>query len=100
MVLTLVNRRQPDSFVPADLPFLRAVADLIALSIENAYLNEELQATRALEEANRLKAELISTLAHEMRTPLTSIKGYSTALLMEETTFSPETQREFPVCDD
>jgi signal transduction histidine kinase len=94
-VLTLVNRRQPDSFVPADLPFLRAVADLIALSIENAYLNEELQATRALEEANRLKAELISTLAHEMRTPLTSIKGYSTALLMEETSFDPETQQEF-----
>lgn len=39
--------------------------------------------------------DLISTLAHEMRTPLTSIKGYSTALLMEEVTFSPETQREF-----
>ena len=39
--------------------------------------------------------DLISTLAHEMRTPLTSIKGYSTALLMEDVTFSPETQREF-----
>jgi signal transduction histidine kinase len=94
-VLTLVNRRQPGSFVPADLPLLRAVADLIALSIENARLNEELQATRAIEEANRLKSELISTLAHEMRTPLTSIKGYSTALLMEEAAFSPETQQEF-----
>lgn len=94
-VLVLENRRQPGSFVPADLPFLRAMADLIALSIENAHLNEELQATKALKEANRLKSELISTLAHEMRTPLTSIKGYSTALLMEETTFSSETQREF-----
>jgi signal transduction histidine kinase len=30
-----------------------------------------------------------------MRTPLTSIKGYSTALLMEEGTFGPEAQREF-----
>jgi signal transduction histidine kinase len=30
-----------------------------------------------------------------MRTPLTSIKGYSTALLMEETTFSSKTQQEF-----
>jgi signal transduction histidine kinase len=38
---------------------------------------------------------VVSTLAHEMRTPLTSIKGYSTALLMEDVTFSPETQREF-----
>ncbi len=94
-VLRLENRHQPSSFVREDIPFLKAVADLIALSIENARLREELQATRALEEANRLKAELISTLAHEMRTPLTSIKGYSTALLMEEATFNLETQREF-----
>jgi len=93
--LMLENRRQPGSFVPADLSFLQALADLIALSIENARLREELRATQALEEANRLKAELISTLAHEMRTPLASIKGYSTALLMEEVTFDSETQREF-----
>jgi len=94
-VLTLENRRQPESFFPADLDFLQDVADLMALSIENMRLSEERQAAQVLEEANRLKSELISTLAHEMRTPLTSIKGYSTALLMEETTFSPETQQEF-----
>ncbi len=54
-----------------------------------------MQAVRSLSEANRLKAEVTSTLAHEMRTPLTSIKGYSTALLLEEATFDLETQREF-----
>jgi signal transduction histidine kinase len=94
-VLMLENHRQPHTLVREDVPFLRAVADLIALSIENARLKHELQVTRSLEEANRLKAELISTLAHEMRTPLTSIKGYSTALLMEEAVFSSETQQEF-----
>jgi signal transduction histidine kinase len=93
--LTLENRRQPGSFVPADVPFWHAVADLIALAIENALLSQELQETQSLNEANRLKAELISTLAHEMRTPLTSIKGYSTALLLEDASFSEETQREF-----
>jgi signal transduction histidine kinase len=94
-VLMLENLHKSGSFVHEDIPFLTAVADLIALSIENARLREELQITRSLEEANRLKAELISTLAHEMRTPLTSIKGYSTALLMDEIAFSPETQQEF-----
>jgi signal transduction histidine kinase len=93
--LVLENRSQSDSFAPADLLFLKAVADLIALSIENVRLRQELQAVEAIGEANRLKSELTSTLAHEMRTPLTAIKGYSTALLMEEATFSPETQREF-----
>ena len=89
------NWHRPDSFVRADIPFLEAVADIIALFVENTRLRKELEATRALEEGNRLKAELISTLAHEMRTPLTSIKGYSTALLMEEASFDPESQQEF-----
>lgn len=94
-VLLLENLRGVDAFATTDLPFLQTLADLIALSIESARVREELQSAQALSEANRLKAELISTLAHEMRTPLTSIKGYSTALLMEEISFKPETQREF-----
>ncbi|MBN1581025.1 MAG: GAF domain-containing protein [Anaerolineae bacterium] len=99
--LVLENRSGPTTFAKADLPFLEAVAQLIALSIDNVRLRDELQTVRALEEANRLKAELISTLAHEMRTPLTSIKGFSTALLMEEATFEPDTQQEFlQIIDD
>jgi GAF domain-containing protein len=94
-VLALLNLRQPASFAYEDVAFLQRVADLITISIENARLREELEAAQTLSEANRLKAELVSTLAHEMRTPLTSIKGYSTALLMEETAFSSETQQEF-----
>jgi signal transduction histidine kinase len=94
-ILLLENRRQPNSFVHTDLPFMQAVADLISLAIENIRLKKELQVIESLREANRLKAELLSTLAHEMRTPLTSIKGYSTTLLTEEVTLAPETQREF-----
>jgi len=94
-VFMLENLHDAYSFTRADLPFLQTVADLVALSVEGARLRESFQSAQALSEANRLKAELISTLAHEMRTPLTSIKGYSTALLMEEVTFDPETQREF-----
>ncbi len=93
--LVLLNLQQPGGFTDNDLIFLGRVADLLSLSIENSRLREELRGTEALGEANRLKAELISTLAHEMRTPLTSIKGYSTALLMEDVAFEPTTQREF-----
>jgi len=93
-VLILENRSEPGHF-REDLPFLEAVAQLIAVSIENTRLREELQRVRALGEANRLKAGLISTLAHEMRTPLTSIKGFSTALLLEDAAFAAHTQREF-----
>jgi signal transduction histidine kinase len=93
--LVLENRSRAGAFVPADLPFLEALADLAALSIENIRLREQLQVVQALEEAGRLKADLISTLAHELRTPLTSIKGYATALLINDLAFNLDTQREF-----
>ncbi len=94
-VLVLLSLRQRKGFTDADMDFLQRVADLLTLAIENMQLRDELHAAQALGEANRLKAELISTLAHEMRTPLTSIKGYSTALLLPELSFRPEAQREF-----
>jgi signal transduction histidine kinase len=94
-VLELGNVRQPGIFAQTDVPFLTAVTRLIACAIVGAQHRKALQDAETIEEANRLKTELISTLSHEMRTPLTSIKGYSTALLMEEASFSGETQREF-----
>lgn len=93
--LVLEDRSRPSHFAAADLPFLQAMAQLIALAIDHVRLQEELQRVQAADQANRSKAELISILAHEMRTPLTSIKGFSTALLMSEITFPPETQHEF-----
>jgi signal transduction histidine kinase len=74
---------------------LRALAGLIATAIDRVRWQDEAREARALEEANRLKAELLSILAHEMRTPLASIKGYSTALLLEDVQWEPEKQREF-----
>lgn len=94
-VLMLENLEHPHGFAPSDLPFLQAVVDLVALAVENAHLRFQLEEAKALEEANRLKGELLSVLAHEMRTPLTSIKGYSTALLMEDASFEVEQLRKF-----
>jgi len=111
--LVLESRYESGGFAHADLAFVKDIAQLVALSVERmshtlceshvereAFVHEgrpgqEPQSVQNSEETNRLKAELISTLAHEMRTPLTSIKGYSTALLVEEVSFDPETQREF-----
>ena len=45
-------------------------------------------------EMDRLKSEFISTAAHELRTPMATILGYS-ELLLNFDTFSPKEQREF-----
>ncbi len=82
-------------FQEENLSFFRALAGLIATAIDRVRLQDEAREVRALDEANRLKGELLSILAHEMRTPLASIKGYGTALLLEDTKWEPEKQREF-----
>ncbi len=43
----------------------------------------------------QLQEDFVSTISHELRTPLGFIKGYSTSLLREDTTWDTETQREF-----
>lgn len=93
-VLLLENRTRVDAFTPKDVRFLKALADLAALSLHSAREREREAAERTLEETNQLKMELMSTLAHEMRTPLTSIKGCATALLMEEASYDPQTEQE------
>lgn len=59
----------------------------------------DLQAARAeldsVQRQMRLQDDFVSTISHELLTPLGFIKGYSTSLLREDTTWDEATQREF-----
>lgn len=94
-VLVLECLQKNGCFLPSDLDFVQALADLIALALERDQLSAEAEQVRVLQEANRLKSELLSTLSHEMRTPLASIKGYVTALLIDDSEWDEATRREF-----
>ena len=82
-VLILETLHGPSTFSQDDIPFVQTLADLIALAIDRARLEDKADAIRAVREADRMRAELMATLSHELRMPLTSIKGYSTALLLQ-----------------
>ena len=43
----------------------------------------------------QLQEDFVSTISHELRTPLGFIKGYSTSLLREDTSWDEQTQKEF-----
>jgi signal transduction histidine kinase len=43
----------------------------------------------------KLQEDFVSTISHELRTPLGFIKGYSTSLLRQDTSWDDETQKEF-----
>jgi signal transduction histidine kinase len=49
----------------------------------------------AIHSSERYHSELLASLSHELRIPLTTIKGYATALQLEEVEWSPEKRREF-----
>jgi signal transduction histidine kinase/putative methionine-R-sulfoxide reductase with GAF domain len=83
-VLTLETFASDERFSPSHVPFLQAFAELMIISINQIRLMHEAEETRAVQEAERLRSELIAALAHDMRTPLTSIQGYASALLLEE----------------
>jgi signal transduction histidine kinase len=70
-------------------------AGLISTLFERAAwikLQEEL---RDLKRQMQLQEDFVSTISHELRTPLGFIKGYSTSLLRQDTSWDDETQKEF-----
>ena len=62
---------------------------------------EQLQvAAEAIRLADRLKAELLGTVSHELRSPLAVIKGYAATLLRHEQRLSPEERHEYLLAID
>ncbi len=63
-----------DSFSPAESTFLSYLCSRAAASIENARLYQ------AVQQANQAKSRFVSVVTHELRVPMTSIKGYADLL--------------------
>jgi K+-sensing histidine kinase KdpD len=94
-VLVLETLKGGSAFTEADLPFIQTLADLTALAIDRFYLEEQLTTVRDARRAEYLRSEIMAILSHELRIPLSAIKGYSTALQLDEVDWSKEKQQEF-----
>lgn len=98
--LVLGPRKSGNPYTPQDLRVLDTVANELIIAIQNALHYEEIQrfnvtlqgrveeATRKLRHSNqKLKAldetkdDFISMASHQLRTPLTSVKGYLSMVL-------------------
>jgi signal transduction histidine kinase len=66
-----------------------------AALIERKELQEARTELDSVQRQMRLQDDFVSTISHELRTPLGFIKGYSTSLLRQDTTWDTETQNEF-----
>jgi two-component system sensor histidine kinase KdpD len=70
-------------WTPEQLHLLETFASQIALGIERAVLAEEAQQAQVEIETERLRSSLLSSVSHDLRTPLTAIAGAASGLLEE-----------------
>jgi two-component system, OmpR family, sensor histidine kinase KdpD len=94
-VLGVQQRRGADkSEGPASMVLLSALADQGAVAIERAMLMTDIETTRISVERERLRAALLSSLSHDLRTPLSSVLGAASSLLNDDTRLSGDSRRE------
>ena len=83
------------AYTDEHIPVATLAAELFSILFERRawrMMNEELG---ELKQQIQLQDDFVSTISHELRTPLGFIKGYSTSLLREDTSWDVETQKEF-----
>ncbi|MCL4851406.1 MAG: DUF4118 domain-containing protein [Bryobacteraceae bacterium] len=72
--LAVQGSRMPDSV-------LQGVANLVAIGLERAKAQELAHQVEAARQSEQLRNTLIDAMAHELKTPLTSIRAATTSLL-------------------
>ena len=86
---------QPERILAADsLRLLEALGTQVALAIERENLSTQAQLARFEIEAERMRNILLSSVSHDLRTPLTVIAGSASSLLEGEKSLDPATKHE------
>lgn len=112
--LVLGPKKSGSPYTSQDIKVLKIIANEMVIAIQNSLRYEEIEkfnatlqekvdtATRQLRKTNeKLKAldetkdEFISMASHQLRTPLTSVKGYLSMVLEEDAGEINDTQRKF-----
>ena len=75
IALLVLESTQPNQWDPEHLTFLKRLGNHAAIALANAQLVE------AMRVANQAKSEFVSFVSHELKIPMTSIKGYADLLL-------------------
>ena len=81
-------------FTVADHHLLHALAGLLGLAIERQRLDVEARAARSDAEVSDIRAALFSSVTHDFRTPLASIKAGVTGLANTDVALGPDERAE------
>lgn len=79
---------------PAQLRLLETLADQAAIAVERTTLVADIETARVATERERLRAALLSSLSHDLRTPLVSIMGAASTLISYDDSLDSENRRD------
>ncbi|MBV9256395.1 MAG: hypothetical protein JO215_00095 [Ktedonobacteraceae bacterium] len=94
----LQSRQEPIEHVQETWPLLADAVGTVIISLlqaEKMYDLEMETGHRDLQQMELLKAELLASVSHELRSPLASIRGYAATLLRHERRIVREERHEF-----
>jgi two-component system sensor histidine kinase KdpD len=80
-VAGILPKNAGDGFEPEQLHYLEAFANQTAIAIERSFLGEAAQRAMLKAETESLRNTLLSSISHDLRTPLSAITGAATTLL-------------------
>ena len=86
-VIAAAGLARDDGHIPVDdeqLPLLENLLDQLALALERVRAEADVREVSSLRERDRLRSALLSSVGHDLRTPLTAIMGAAAELRCED----------------
>jgi len=93
-VFAIATRQLGDDLTPSQRQILETFIAQTALALERVELTEEASRSCVMAETERTRSTLLSTVSHDLRTPLASINGSAQVLLDEANPVDAVTRRE------
>lgn len=93
-VLGVQMMEDADMPSPAQLRLLETLADQAAVAIERTTLAADIETARVATERERLRSALLSSLSHDLRTPLVSIMGAAGTMLSYDESLDGDSRRD------
>jgi two-component system, OmpR family, sensor histidine kinase KdpD len=79
---------------------LQALLNLVAIALERVRMEEAANRADAARQSEEFKSTLLDAIAHEFKTPLTSIKAASTSMLSDSPALAPELRELAAIIDE
>jgi two-component system, OmpR family, sensor histidine kinase KdpD len=86
-VVGILPKNTEDGFEPEQFHYLEAFANQTATALERSFLGEAAQRALLKAETESLRNTLLSSISHDLRTPLSAITGAATTLLQKDIAF-------------